>query len=313
MAIKKKSVNKKTNSQKKKISKETLTEEVLQKKNPVPSAKIEKEKLPKAPAKDLQTLKFTTDADISLDFATKAYKRFNQAIKAVILFGSTAKKTAVPGSDIDLIVLIDDVSIKWTQELIAWYREELDKILMQNPYRKSLHINTVKLSTWWEDLMHGDPVIINILRYGQAVLDFAGFFNPLKFLLIQGKIRSTPEAIYNCLERAPTHILRSKVAELNSIEGLYWSMVDSAHAALIAANILPPSPEHIVSNLSGTFVINGKLNKKYVDWFKDLFILHKKIAHGEITDLRGVEIDMWQDRTEEFLKVMANLVKELIQ
>ena len=310
MAIKKKSMNKKSKTKSKVVSQENLKKDF---ENPVPSAKIEKEKLPKINEKNIPSLKLTTDVDIALDFATKAYKKFNQAIKAVVLFGSTAKKTAVPGSDIDLIVLIDDVSISWTQELVAWYREELDKILMQNPYKKSLHINTVKLSTWWEDLMQGDPVVINILRYGQAVLDFAGFFNPLKFLLIQGKIRSTPEAIYNCLERAPTHILRSKVAELNSIEGLYWSMVDSAHAALIAKNILPPSPEHIASNLESTFVIGGKLNKKYIDWFKNLFILHKKIAHGEITDLKGVEIDMWQERAQEFLRVMANLVNELIQ
>jgi predicted nucleotidyltransferase len=311
MAVKKKSVNKKENLQNKNISKKNPNEIIVN--EAVPSAKIEKEKIQKINPKNIPSLKLTTDADIALDFGTKAYKKFNQAIKAIILFGSTAKKTAVTGSDIDLIVLIDDVSINWTQELIAWYREELDKILMQNPYKKSLHINTVKLSTWWEDLMHGDPVVINILRYGQAVLDFAGFFNPLKFLLIQGKIRSTPEAIYNCLERAPTHILRSKVSELNSIEGLYWSMVDSSHAALISANILPPSPEHIASNLSNTFVINGKLNKKYVDWFKDLLMLHKKIAHGEITDLKGVEIDMWQERSQEFLRVMAKLVEELIQ
>jgi predicted nucleotidyltransferase len=309
MAIKKKSVIKKENSQNKKMSVKKIIPNLD---NPVPSAKIVKEKIKKINEKNIPSLNLKSDSDIALDFSTKAYKRFNQAIKAIILFGSTAKNTAVVGSDIDLILLIDDVSIKWTQELIAWYREELDKILVQNPYKKSLHINTVKLSTWWEDLMRGDPVVINILRYGQAVLDFAGFFNPLKFLLIQGKIKSTPEAIYSCLERAPTHILRSKVAELNSIEGLYWSMVDSAHAALIAANNLPPSPEHIASNLESNFSINGKLNKKYIQWFKDLLTLHKKIAHGEITDLKGVEIDMWQERTEEFLRVMASLVRELI-
>ena len=70
------------------------------------------------------------------------------------------------------------------------YREELDKILKGNPYKKNLHINTIKLSTWWEDLMRGDPVLINILRYGEAMIDFAGFFNPIKYLLINGKIKS---------------------------------------------------------------------------------------------------------------------------
>ena len=66
---------------------------------------------------------------------------------------------------------------------MAWYREELGKIITGNPYRKSLHVNTVKLSTWWDDMMKGDPVVINVLRYGDALIDFGGFFNPLKILL----------------------------------------------------------------------------------------------------------------------------------
>ena len=203
-------------------------------------------------------------------------------------------------------------SIKWDQELIAWYREELEKIIHKNPYKQSLHINTVKLSTWWEDLMRGDPLIINILRYGESLIDLAGFFEPLKFLLLEGKIRSSPEAIYSCLQRAPMHIASSKMAELSAIDGLYWSMVDSAHAALIAAKISPPSPEHIAGMLKEEFVVKGKLKIKYVEWFRDLNILHKKISHKEITDLKGVEIDEWQKRAEEFLSIMAQLVKELI-
>jgi hypothetical protein len=160
--------------------------------------------------------------------------------------------------------------------------------------------------------MRGDPVLINILRYGEAMIDFAGFFNPIKYLLINGKIKSTPEAIYNSLQRAPLHIQRSKSAELSSIEGLYWAMVDSAHAALIAAKTLPPSPEHIPLSLVETFVKKRKLKMRYVDWYRNLLALHKKITHGEITNLKGVEIDDWQDKTEEFLKVMIRLVKEIV-
>jgi predicted nucleotidyltransferase/uncharacterized protein (UPF0332 family) len=248
-----------------------------------------------------------------MDFATKAYQRFDKLIKSVVLFGSTAKQTVVTGSDIDIIILLDDVAINWDEELIAWYREELEKIIKANPYQMALHINTVKLSTWWEDLMRGDPVVLNVLRYGEAMIDMAGFFDPLKSLLLKGKIKSTPEAIYSALQRAPMHIMRSKVSVLNSIEGLYWAMVDSAHAALIAANVPPASPEHVGIDLKTTFVDEKKLNMKYVIWYRDLLVLHKKIAHGEINELRGIEIDAWQDRTEEFLDVMAQLVKDLIE
>lgn len=262
--------------------------------------------------KNIPSLKLKTPRDIAMDFATKSYKKFNKMIKSIVLFGSTTKKTRAIGSDIDIVMIIDDASVKWDQELIAWYREELDKILKSNPYHAELHINTIKLSTWWQDLMKGDPVILNIIRNGESMIDFAGFFEPLKFLLVQGKIKATPEAVYNCLQRAPIHIAKSKAFELNSIEGLYWAMVDSAHAALIAANISPPSPEHIPIALKENFVNKGKLKMKYAIWFRDLLLLHKKIAHGEIRDLKGVEIDNWQAKTEEFLNIMARLVNEII-
>ncbi len=288
--VKKKTSGKKSGSSKKKSVKKSSAE---------------------ASAKKPSTLELKTETEIAMDFATKVYKKFNKLIKSVILFGSVAKQEAEAGSDIDIIIVIDDASIKWDLELVAWYREELDKILRANPYQKELHINTIKLTTWWEDLMRGDPLIINIIRYGEEMIDFGGFFKPLKFLLVNGKIRSTPEAIYNALQRAPMHITRSKAAALGAIEGVYWSMVDSAHAALIAAKVLPPSPEHIVEELNVNFVGKGMLNEKYVDWYKEILYLYKQITHGKIRTLKGVEIDKWQDRAEEFLRVMATLVERL--
>ena len=262
--------------------------------------------------KKFSGLKMAKNDDVARDFAIRVYERFNKMVKSVVLFGSSAKKTAVSDSDIDVMILIDDVSIKWDQKLIVWYREELEEILKKNSYGGKLHINTVKLSTWWDDLLRGDPVVINIIRYGESLIDFGGFFEPLKYLFAMGKIKSTPEAIYSALQRAPRHIARSKVAELGSIDGLYWAMVDASHAALIAENAVPPSPEHIPSQLREIFVSSRRLKSRYVDWYRDLLVLHKKIAHGEIKDLKGVEIDTWQERTEEFLKVMARLVEESV-
>jgi predicted nucleotidyltransferase/uncharacterized protein (UPF0332 family) len=274
----------------------------MMKKKSVKKKKVTENKIP--------SLQLKLESDIAMDFAVKAYEKFDKIVKSIILFGSSVKQTEVAGSDIDIILILDDATIVWDQELIAWYRQELDKLLRANPYQKNLHLNTIKLSTWWEDLMRGDPVVLNVLRYGESLIDFGGFFEPLKYLLLNGKIKSTPEAIYDCLQRAPTHLLRSKAAELNAIEGLYWAMVDSSHAALIAAGISPASPEHVPNDLKEIFVDKGLLRMKYVVWYRDLLILHKKISHGEINELKGVEIDDWQERTQEFVRVMAELVNQ---
>lgn len=257
------------------------------------------------------TLKFVDEKEIAMDFATKVYQKFNKIIKSIILFGSISKGTATAGSDIDIIIVIDDASIQWDQELIAWYREELGKIVKANPYKRELHINTVKISTWWQDLMRGDPVVINVLRYGEALIDFGGFFNPLKALLIQGKIHSTPEAIYNLLERSPIHLARSKAAMLGAVEGLYWAAVDSAHAAIIAAKHLPPSPEHIPMLLKELFVDPGLLKVKYAVLYRDIYLLHRRILHGETKMVKGIEIDGLQEKVDEFIRKMAELIKKI--
>ncbi|MBU2612658.1 MAG: nucleotidyltransferase domain-containing protein, partial [Nanoarchaeota archaeon] len=225
--------------------------------------KVSKKAISSSPKKNTaKTLKFKTDHEIATDFAVKAYEKFQKIIKSVVLFGSVEEEKTTLGSDIDIIVIVDDVSLKWDQELIAWYREELDKILQINPYNAKLHINTIRLSTWWDDLMRGDPVVLNIIRSGFPVLDHAGFIEPLKYLMLRGKIKGTPEAIYQCIQRAPSHLARSKAAELTAIDGVYWSMVDAAHGALIAAGYFPPSPEHVMVDLKEAFVDRGFLKMK---------------------------------------------------
>jgi len=272
-----------------------------------------KSKNKKISSKDFPTFKFVNERDIAMDFAQKVYEKFGKMIKSVILFGSTTKETRVSGSDIDVIIIVDDASVQFDQELIAWYREELGKIITSNPYKKELHINTVKLSTWWTDMQRGDPIILNVIRYGEAMLDFGGFFNPLKMLLQSGKIKPTPEAIYTALQRAPQHLARSKAAELNAIDGIYWALVDSSHALLMAAKLMPSSPEHIPDLLQEHFVSRKLLEEKYIRWYGEILSVHKGILHGNIGDVKGQDIDIWQERADLFIGKMSQLISEIIR
>lgn len=267
----------------------------------------------KRSSKDFVQRRMQTDKDIAMDFAAKIHMKFDRLVKASVLFGSkaTSKNTSVEGSDIDIMLIVDDAAVDWDLELISWYREELAKLIANQKYSRELHINTVKLTTWWEDMLHGDPVVINILRYGEALID-TGFFNPLKALLLKGKIKSTPEAVYAALQRSPGHIARSKIAEMGAIEGAYWAMIDSAQAALMTAGKMPPSPEHIPQMLRETFVDSGMLKVNYIKALHDLYGLHKAIAHGQVRQIKGQEIDEWQEIAEKFLGEMTRIIDSLL-
>ena len=262
--------------------------------------------------KDYPTLNLVSETDIATDFARKVYQKFDKMIKSVILFGSTTKKTNTSGSDIDIILIIDDASVKFDQELIAWYREELGKIIASNPYKAELHINTIKLTTWWQDLLRGDPVVMNIIRYGEEIIDSGGFFRPLRILLQEGKLKHTPEAIYTALQRAPVHLINSRRAELSAVEGVYWSMVDSSQALLMAAKLPAQSPEHIAGLLKANFVDKGLLEEKYVIWYQEVHKLYKSVVHGQVNQVSGKTIDEIQDKAEKFLGIMSGLIKQII-
>jgi len=254
------------------------------------------------------TMQLKSEKEIALDFATKVYQRFNMIIKSVILFGSVMKNATKRGSDVDIIILVDDCSINWDQELVSWYREEMGKIIAQNRYSKSLHINTIRLSTWWEEMLRGEPLIANIIRYGEALVDFGGFFSPLKFLLQKGKINATNEAIFSTIQRAPLHLARSRSSILGAMEGIYWAMVDSAHAALITAKQVPPSPEYITDLLESVFVKNRMLDRKYLEWYKQVYELTHGILHGDVKTIKAQEVEFWYDKADKFVEGMTTLI-----
>lgn len=248
--------------------------------------------------------------DIAYDFALKAYELFQPTVKSIVLFGSTAKKTAQSLSDIDIIIVVDDCTISWDDSLRAWYRNKMERLIASLRYPKKLHVHTITMTAFYNQVISGEPLIINVLRYGISLIDFGGFFQPLKALLAQGKIRPTRESIYVALNRAPIHLSRARFNILGAVEAYYWAMVDSAHAALMAAGKTPPSPEHVGILLKEEFVNTGMLQQRYVDWYREMFALAHHVSHGTIADFDNKELTLLRKRADEFVGVMASLVKK---
>src|SRR3989339_304966 len=95
----------------------------MEKKIPIPKIPIKKKEVTKIPnsfpKKTVETLNLATEHDIAMDFAVKVYKKYDKMIKSVVLFGSTVKQDMQAGSDIYIIIILDDVTIAWDQELIS--------------------------------------------------------------------------------------------------------------------------------------------------------------------------------------------------
>lgn len=250
---------------------------------------------------------YSKDIETARKFAKLLYNEFGTFIRGLVLFGSTVKSPTSPKKDIDILIILDDVRIKFSRELVETYRIITEKVV-SNVDPQRLHIQSMKFTAFWEYVRAGDPVAINILRSGVALID-TGFFDPLQILLEQGRIRPSEESIYTYFTMAPASLNRSQQHLLTATVDLYWAAIDSAHAALMKAGEIPPSPEHVADLLERRLVKEGHINRKYADVMRELYILFKKIVHRDLKSISGKEYDRYNELATTFVKGMQKYLE----
>lgn len=251
--------------------------------------------------------KYNADAlHLARRFAKKLYDEFGAFLKAVVLFGSSARKEAYSTKrDIDILVVVDDVTMSLGPETAETYRIIVEKIV--SDVSKNLHITTLKLTTFWEYIRASDPVGMNILRDGIALMD-TGIFDPLKALLEQGRIRPTPEAIWTYFMKAPNSLRNSQWNVLKAATDLYWAVMDSAHSALMAVGEIPPSPEHVPKLIDEKLVAKKLAKKDATRIAANFYNLMKRIDHREIKAISGAEYDKLYKDAAFFVNSMRSVV-----
>ncbi len=249
----------------------------------------------------------TEYVEIAEKFAKVLKKELNDFLMGVVIFGSTVRKEATTKSDIDVLVVTDDASFQLTEALVEGYR-----IIVENAIVKvspKLHITSMTFTSFWEYVKAGDPVAVNILRDGVALYD-KGFFDPLQRLLHHGRVRPSEESVWRYFGRAPKTLLNSRWHVLQATLDLYWSVIDSAHAALMRKNQVPPTPDHVADLLEKVFVKPKLLEKKYADTMRKFYKLSKMITHREIKEVKGAEYEKYYLEADAFVRRMKKLIEK---
>ena len=247
------------------------------------------------------------DIDVAYNFANEIYKELGALIRAVVLFGSSARKAATEKSDIDILVILDDLTISLTSEVTEAYRVIVQRSIVKASTR--LHITTLRFTSFWDYMRNGDPIGINMLRDGVALID-SGFFDPLQALLKKGRIRPTSESIWAYYVRSPNTLHNSKWHILQATIDLYWAVIDAAHAALMKLGEIPPTPEHVADMMEEKMVRKKLLEHKYVSIMRNFYKLMKMITHREIKEIKGEEYDRYFHIAEDFVKRMRKFIEE---
>lgn len=247
------------------------------------------------------------DFILAKEFASRLYKEFGEFIRAIVVFGSVAKGKAKTG-DIDILVILDDVRIQFTEDIVQTYRIITQKIIADTN-KDRLHIQSMKFTSFWEYVRAGDPVATNILRYGIALID-TGFFDPLQMLLDQGRIRPTPESIAMYYSMAPRSLARAEDHLMSATIDLYWSVIDAAHAALMHHGEVPPSPEHVAEIMRATLIKEKKISSRSVRTMEELYALFKAITGRSKKRVSGQEYERYKKKAEMFVKEMDHFIRK---
>ncbi len=248
----------------------------------------------------------TEDVGLAKKFSDLLQKELGDFLITTALFGSSARREKGEQSDIDLIVITDDASYIIDDSLVEGYRIIIESLVQKVSLK--LHITSMTFTSFWEHVKAGDPVIVNILRDGVPLLD-KGLFEPLQILLKQGRIRPSEESIWRYFGRSPKTLLSSRWRLLQASLDLYWAVIDSAHAALMRAHQVPPTPEHVADLLDKVFVRNKLLEKKYVDIMRQFYNLSKNITHRSIKQVTGPEYEKYYKDADSFVRRMKSLIE----
>lgn len=247
------------------------------------------------------------DLDIVYKFAKELKTELGDFIKAIVIFGSTARKTKTrKEADIDVLIVVDDLSIVLTQEVVEAYRLIVKRSIVKVSTR--LHIISLRFTSFWEYIRGGDPIGINILRDGVAVID-TGFFDPLQALLKRGRIRPTQESIWTYFVRAPNTLHNSKWHLLQATLDLYWAVIDAAHAALMKIGEIPPTPSHVADLMQEKMVKKKLLEQHYITTMRHFYKLMKMITYREIKEIKGQEFDKYFKEAEHFVQRMRKFIE----
>lgn len=244
---------------------------------------------------------------IATAFSHAVLKELKTYIKAIVLFGSTVteKKLIVGERDIDLLIIVDDLGVRITPEFVETYRIIVEKLALR--YSKRIHITTLKFTNFWEYMRVGDPIGINMLRSSFPLYD-TGFFEPLQSLLRSGRIKPTQESVWTYFARAPSTLKNSKWHILQATIDLYWAVIDSAHAALMAQGETPPSPDHVADLMEKKLAKPGLIDPKYVEVMRKFYRLSKMITHREIQEIKGARYEDYFKEAAEFVEAMRKTI-----
>ncbi len=246
-------------------------------------------------------------------------QKFEKYVVSYVIGGSLVRGDAVPTSDVDVFVIINDTDVKRMPRLEL--RERLRGIIYQYVaeagaiagVKNKLSPQIYLLTDFWESVKDAHPVIFTFIRDGIPIYD-RGTFMPWKALLRMGKLKPSPEAIDMFMSMGDKTVKRVKAGLLDIvINEIFWGVTTPSQALLMLYGLPPPTAKHgLVADMKRIFVDKEKmLEKRYINILDRVVQIWTDYEHEKIKEITGTEVDKLVADTEDYLKRLRELREQI--
>ncbi len=245
-------------------------------------------------------------------------QKFERYVVSYVIGGSLVRGEASKDSDVDVFVVINDTDVKRMPRLEL--KERLRGIIYQYVAEASslagvknkLEPQIYLLTDFWEAVKDAHPVIFTFIRDGVPLYD-RGTFMPWKTLLKMGKLKPSPEAIDMFMSMGDKVVSRSKKILLSDVfTNIFWGITTPAQALLMLNGLPPPNAKkELVSDFKREFYNKKMIEKKYIDFMEKIVNIWRDYEHEKIKEISGKEIDKLLKDTQDYLKRLKELRKEI--
>jgi predicted nucleotidyltransferase len=232
----------------------------------------------------------------SVKFMNEIRRKFGEIVKSVVIFGSIAKGDIKQTSDADIWVILDDTALKTSVD----FDRIKEEILIVSESLKDLHVQTTNLTEFWQWIRIGSPELINYLRYGLIIYD-TGFVKPIQRMLQLGLLPPSEEVIKLKQKASEVRLEKIKNDLKSIIFDLRYCASDAIQAVVMHYYKTQPDPKEIPKYLE-KMVNEGKIEKEFLEKWKDIDKLWKDIDHQVVKEVNG-----------EYLQKALNLTQEIIE
>lgn len=236
-------------------------------------------------------------------FAAAARQKLGNMVKGVAVIGSIARGDFTPGSDIDVLVVIDDTRRDVPDELKEKMLAMLNSIGKEIDKKMQVQIHT--LTELFQFATGGDNIIYNFLRHMKIVYD-GGVLKPMRKLLKSGEIKPTKESVMRSMDGAGFYMKKVDQYVEWIVERYYRAITWASNAFIMSMDRPPAAVPEIPLVLKG-YADQGVLPQEVPAIAAEVIQLHKAVEHGEVEPTTE-QIHELKPKVDSFLEVLRNEV-----